>query len=509
MIRRVLCLAVLLGLAAPALAQSADAPRAVALAGAGSTPQERVLEAQITSILDSDTFSDAYWGALVVDLTDGRVLYSRNADRRFIPASNMKLVSTAAALDALGPDFRYQTRLYADGEVRGTTLHGSLVVEGSGDPTFGGRYADGDATRVFRAWADSLKAAGILRVTGAVIGDDDVFDDEALGKGWMVEDLVWYYGAEISGLQYNEGTARLDIRGTRPGRAARIMVEPDVDYIQLANQTVTTAGGKVDAGYRRALDGNLFTVSTRVPAGTTESEDVSVRNPTAYFAHALRRVLERSGIQVDGGAVDVDEWGGPPLRYAPMRRIATHESPRLVHIVAQTNIDSNNLYAEHLLRTLAVHRYAGDEHPAGSARAGAEAAAPFLVRAGIDPASLSIVDGSGLSGMNRLTPRALIALLTAMKEHPDPATARGFEASLPVGGRSGTLERRYKSGDARHNVRAKTGFITGARTLSGYVDAANGHTIAFSLLCNNYSVRTSRVNRAQDDIVELLADFDG
>ena len=479
------------------------------LAHAQATSDATALGALIDAQLDASAFDDAYWGAYVVDLTDGRVLYDRNGARRFIPASNMKLFSTAAAIDALGKDFRYDTHLYADGQVRGGTLYGSLVVRGSGDPTFGGRYSGGDLTRTFRQWADSLKAVGIRRISGNVIGDDDVFDDRALGEGWQWDDLVWYYGAEISGLQYNEGVINLSVRGTEPGERAHIDVDPDVGYIQLVNRTTTTDGGSIREGYVRDLSSNRFTVSVSVPKGRTEHEAVAVSNPTRYFVRTLVAVLKREGIQVEGQPIDVDEWDGGEIAYDGLLHVASHQSPRLENIIAETNTESNNVYAEHLLRTLGAHRYRGDELVPGSAQSGVAAMEPFLNRIGIEPTSLRIADGSGLSALNRLTPLATVQLLRAMHEDPRPGMAEAFYDSLPIGGRTGTLERRYGSGDARGNVRAKTGYISGARTLSGYVRAENGHLLAFSLMCNHYSVRTSRVNRAQDRVVELLADFEG
>ena len=466
------------------------------------------LAERIDEVLDARAFDDAYWGALVVDLESGDVLYERNAARRFVPASNMKLFTTAAALDALGPDFRYQTSLYAEGNVDRGTLRGSLVVRGSGDPTFGGRYTGGDLTLVFRQWADSLRAAGIRRIAGPVVGDDDVFDNVSLGEGWSWDDLVWYYGAEVSGLQFGEGTVEVALHGTTPGSPTRVVVEPDFGYVRLVNRTETTSGGGIREGYRRDLGDNVFTLTSRVPAGRVEREALSVVNPTEYFVSTMVGVFRQRGIAVRGEAVDVDEWGRRP-RYETMQRIASHQSPRLSAIAAETNTDSNNLYAEHLLRTLGAYAYRGTDVPLGSARAGAEAAAPFLRRVGVDPASFRIADGSGLSALNRLTPVGIVSVLRGMHQHPDDATREAFYRSLAVGGFTGTLERRYRSGDARGNVRAKTGYISGARTLSGYVTADNGRLLAFSLLCNNYTVRTSRVNQAQDQIVELLADYEG
>jgi len=477
-------------------------------AAAQPTSTKAGLAALIDEVLDARAFDDAYWGAYVVNLDTGEELYDRNAGRRFIPASNMKLLSTAAAVDALGPGFRYQTRLYAEGDVRDGTLLGSLIVRGAGDPTIGGRYADGDMLRVFRQWADSLRAAGVRRVQGDVIGDDDVFDNVHLGQGWQWDDLKWYYGAEISGLQFNEGTVHVEVHGTSPGSPARIEVEPNYGYARFVNRSTTTSGGSIREGYDRALSDNVFTVTASVPVGRTETEDLSVVNPTAYFVSTLVGVLEERGIDVAGAPVDVDEWGRRP-RYELLARIATHTSPPLADIIKETNESSNNVYAEHLLRTLGAYVYEGVDLPTGSAFAGYEASKPFLERVGVDPESFRVADGSGLSALNRLTPVGLVGVLRGMYQHADRATREAFWNSLAVGGYTGTIRNRYGSGDARGNVRAKTGYISGARTLSGYVRSASGDVLAFSLLCNNYTVSTSTVNRAQDQIVELLADYEG
>ena len=463
---------------------------------------------RIDAVLDASAFDDAYWGALVVDLETGAVLYDRNAARRFIPASNMKLFTTAAVLDALGPAFQYETQLYADGQVTNGTLRGGLVVRGAGDPSFGRRRNNEDMTRVFRQWADSLAARGIRRVIGPVVGDDDVFDNVHLGEGWQWDDLVWYYGAEIAGLQFGEGTVDVTVTGTRPGERARIDAAPDYGYVRFVNQTTTTDGGSIREGYSRRLSENVFTVTASVPAGRVEREALAVVNPTDYFVSTMVGVFRDRGIRVDGDLVDVDEWGRRP-RYDDLTRVASHRSPALAEIVRETNTESNNLYAEHLLRTLGAYVYRGNEYPTGSSWAGAAAAEPFLDRIGVDPGSFRVADGSGLSALNRLTPVGIVGILRAMNEHPDRATREAFYDSLPVGGYTGTLERRYRSGDARGNVRAKTGYISGARTLSGYVTTDTGRRLAFSLLCNNYRVPTRRVNRAQDQIVELLADYQG
>ncbi len=481
----------------------------VASAQQTTTPEE--LGGRIDAVLDVLAFDEAFWGVLAIDTETGRTIYSRNADKRFMPASNLKLVTTAAALHGLGADFRYETSLYIDGTVQAGMLEGNLVIRGSGDPTLGStRFGNDDPLSVFRRWAEALRGRGITTISGDVIGDDDVFDDVPYGLGWAWDDFVWDYGAEVSGLTFREGTISMSVRGTASGNRAAISWQPlETDYIRVDNQSRTLASGsRTENGYSRELSSNRFTITTEVATGRTDAETLAIHNPTKYAAHMLRLVLLREGIGVEGRAVDVDNVSSRPS-YVEMERVASATSPPLSEIVELTNEKSINLFAEHLLRTLGVHRYQGIEAERGSVEAGVLAMQSMLTEAGVDETDLQMLDGSGLSFMNRVTPRALVNLLRYMNARSDPAVRSAFYNSLPVGGGTGTLSGRYGSGDARGNVRAKTGYINGVRTLSGYVTAASGNRIAFAILCNHYATRTSRVNEAQDDVVELLADFAG
>ena len=490
----------LLLLPVAALAQPAGDP----------TADRDALVRAIGAVLNDSSFADAHWGALVVDVRKGDTLYAQNAGRRFLLASNQKLLTTAAALDRLGPDFAYTTGLYADGPVHDGVLQGHLVVRGSGDPTIGGRFTDGDRTATFRAWADSLKARGITRVAGHVIGDDNLFDDVALGNGWSWDDQPFYYAAEIGALQFNEGLVDMTVRATSPGQPAAIAWEPlFTDYIQVENQSITNpARTPYREGYRRDLSGNTVTVTSELAEGRFDDEGIAIHDPTRYFAHTLRLVLRQNGVGVEGEALDADDLPHL-LDYAGMRQVATYTSPPLRAIVEVVNQDSNNLYAEHLLKTMGAR--AAPPLPArtepGSAYAGVLAMRPALAAFGADTLRMRIADGSGLSYKNVAAPADLVAVLRAMQAHPDTAVVNAFWESLPKGGEEGTLAGRFKRGPAAGRVRAKTGFITGARTLSGYVDTVGGRRLAFSLLANQYSTPTGEVNRAQDRIVELLAAY--
>ena len=470
-------------------------------------------------MLDDSLFADAHWGALVVDVKKGDTLYARSAGRRFMLASNQKLLTTAAALDRLGPGFTYTTGLYTDGPIHDGVLQGHLVVQGSGDPTIGRRFLngqkmdnldEGDRTAVFRAWADSLKARGITRVAGHVIGDDNAFDDVPLGNAWTWDDQPFYYAAEIGALQFNEGLVDMTVRATSPGQPAAIAWEPlFTDYIRVDNQSRTTPRGTpYREGYFRELSGNTVTVSSELPVGKADDEGVAIHDPTRYFVHTLRLVLRQEGIGVEGEALDADELPRA-LDYAGMRRVATYTSPPLRAIVEVVNEDSNNLYAEHLLKTMGARAAPPlpDRTEPGSAYAGVLAMRPALAALGADTLRMRIADGSGLSYKNVSAPADLVAILRGMQLHPDTAVVNSYWESLPRGGEEGTLSGRYRRGLAQGRVRAKTGFITGARTLSGYVDTVGGRRLAFALLCNQYSTPTGRVNEAQDQIVEMLASY--
>jgi len=469
----------------------------------------RPLQATLDRVLDDPAYETAFWGALVLDLRDSTVLYARHARQNFTPASVTKLFITAAALEQLGPDFRYVTRLLADGPVVDGVLQGNLIVRGAGDPAIGGRFTDGDRTATFRAWADSLRRRGIHRIAGDLIGDDDYFDDTPLGTGWSWDDLTYWYAAEISALSFNDNCVDVTIEARRPGEPGRLTWEPPTTYVTLINQTYTTpAGQQLKEGYRRLPGTNTIVLFSRVPEGRRDTESLTVHNPTRYFVHVLREVLLAEGIAVEGQPVDVDELSTKPDYTAPnLWTVATYTSPPLSEIVRVINRRSQNLYAEMLLRTLGAERPVPDSTLApGSAEMGLAAAARTWLRAGIDTSRVQLVDGSGLSAQNLVSPEATVRLLAYMAAHPDRAVWRAFYASLPTGGEEATtLQNRFRAGRARGNVRAKTGTISNTSALAGYVRTAGGRLLAFAIFCNHYTVPTRQVRRTIDAFVEHLA----
>lgn len=500
------------GTVRPAAAQSPDASPPVVEASISARPAVASIRTAVEEAIGDRAFDGALWGVVVADASTGQTLYGRNASLNVTPASNMKLFTTAAALETLGPEFRYTTTLYRGGPIIDGVLHGPLIVRGSGDPSFGGRDQP-DPTAIFRQWADSLRTAGIREVRGAIVGDDNVFDEASLGRGWSVDDTPYAYAAEIGGLVFNRNKIDLTVRGQRPGMPGIVSWTPmQTSYVTVVNRSRTTdPGTRTDEEYRRDLGTNVIHVNTTVPPGGIEREELTVTNPTLYFGHVFREVLLDEGITVQGAPLDVDDIPLPPqYDNGSLTPTATYTSPPLRELVAAINEESDNLYAEQVLRTMAV-RVAPDtlDAPEGSAERGAYVVKSVMANASIDTSRVQVADGSGLSRHNLASAQDISKLLTYMWSHPNRAVRRSFLEGLPLGGRDGTIEYRFRgNAPAGRNVRAKTGTLSNVSALSGYVTTASGTSLAFTLLCTHHTTRSSNVRRAQDEIVNALASVD-
>ncbi len=467
-------------------------------------PQQRPLDFDIQDIIDNPATSNAWWGVYVVDLKSGETIYAENAGRSFMPASGTKLYTTAAALDLLGPDYRYKTQLFADGAIERGVLSGNLIVRGAGDPSLGSVEFDKPPMHVFHAWADALYAAGVTRVTGDIIGDDDIFDDTPLGNSWAWDDEVYGYSAQASGLSFHDNAVNVAIAAREYGESAAVTWTPaTTSFVTVLNATRTIAqDAPLKEGYDRARGTNRIELSSEVPVGRTDTESIAVHNPSLFFVHVLREVLVGRGVSVGGTVVDVDDLSIKP-NYPALRRLATYLSPPLADIVTVINKHSQNLYAELVMRTIGTENPVDEEGlAAGSAEMGIAAAMETFLAADIDTSRLQLVDGSGLSRKNLATPAMTVQLLQYMAGHADTRVRSTFENSLAVGGQSGTLEYRLRSASTR--VRAKTGSLGNVSSLSGYLDTRKGRRLAFSIVCNHYTVPTRTIRRAQDRIVTAL-----
>lgn len=459
-------------------------------------PQPAALKRSIDAILDRPAWSAATWGVEVRDLRGGRVLYARNAAKNLKPASTMKLVTTAAVLDALGPDERLRTtvetaaRLDAFGRVLG-----DVYLVGRGDANLSGRFTDGRITAAFEELADALRGAGVRRIEGRIVGHEGLFSGDRRGEDWSWEDLFWWYGAEVSALSFNDNCADLTVlAGERPGDPVRVERAPVSAYYSVASTAVTSAAGTPAAlVVTRAPGSSAIRISGTYPVGAEAwTGSAALEDPARYAATVFAEVLATHGIAVAGPV----ETSQQPLP-APLRVLAAHEGPPLAEALAAVNKPSQNLHAEIMLRLLGARR-----RGVGSADAGHEAVVEFLGRMGVDPKEWSLQDGSGLSRSDLLTPHDMVSLLAAMDRHPHAAAFRG---TLPVAGRDGTLKNRMRGTAAEGRLVAKTGTLRHVNALAGYVTTRGGSRLAFAIAVNHHTGGGAPATAAIDEIGALLA----
>lgn len=438
----------------------------------------------------------ASYGVLVVSLERGDTLFSHDADVPLTPASNMKLYSTAAALFYLGPAFRFQTYVLAEGEVRDGVLHGDLVLYGTGDPSIGRGAPTAQPT--FRALADSLRARGIHHVAGDVVGDGSYFDDRWIAGGWTSYDRSAWYAPPVGALSFGENRVALRIRpGASAGAPARLSTEPATEGLAVVNRVRTVSRGETRIALRHGAEALVVEGQIRSGHGGLRRE-IPVVDPANYAAAALGAALRERGIRVSGGTRSRYAAPAAPAGAGSRRVLAIHASAPLHEISSVTNHVSHNLFAESL------HKAAGRALVGeGSFDAGARVILRFLAdEVGADTARLRVLDGSGLSAGNRLTARATVQLLEFMARSE---LAAAFQGSLPSAGSAQGLRRMFGT-PAAANLRAKTGTLRGVSSLSGYVRSADGEQLAFSIIANGVAER-ARAKATEDAVGRRLAAF--
>lgn len=458
---------------------------------------ERLVALDLERIFNAPLTGHAIWGVEVKSLDTGRIWYSRNAKTLLMPASNMKLVTLAAASQALGWDYRFKTTLETTGTIADGVLHGDLIVRGTGDPTINTRETR--AERVFDEWAAALRAAGVSRIDGKIIGDGSAFDSRGLGQGWAWDYLQDGYAAPVSALEYNENTATLTVRaGANPGDPASLELPPGTGLTLIHHATTAAPGSPITIDVERPPDGAWIDVTGSIAADAPPfTRQVAVSRPALYFAHSLLNALTARGISVQGLPVDLADRGGtiPVVTADPRRTLVETSSPPLRDIATVMMKVSQNLYAETLLKAIGAATSG-----AGTADGGRDAARDIFTAWKI-PTSYVQADGSGLSRYDYVTAEMLVAILEHF--HRDPA----FVATLPIAGTDGTVATRMRATRAEANARAKTGSISNVRALSGYVKTRDGETLAFSVLANNFTVPAATINWMTDLAVETLANY--
>lgn len=477
------------------------------LAVATPLAAQRNLARRLERRLDAPPFDRASWGVVVMDTT-GRVLFQRNGDRLFMPASNTKLIVTSAASALLPPDFHIVTSVYGNGTFDGNVLHGDLIIYGRGDPTFSDRCYGVDTTAAgacdsmwtrMDALADSLIARGIHQVDGQIVGDGSWFAPLTVQPSWQTYDLNWWYAAPVTGLGFNDNS--LDITwqpGPNVGAPATITIDPDLQNFTFENRTVTVPAGRhstIDF-FREPGTMHLWAEGTVATDHAPHVEYFAVPDPNLFFAQALRDALARKGVSVTGATVaTTDSLAYHDARQAPA--LVSYASRPFADILFPILNSSQNWFAEMLLKTLGKVRGA-----AGSWTAGIAVETSFLVDSvGVDSASFNLVDGSGLSTDDLVSPRTFAELLRYMYHHPNNAA---FMRALPHAGERGSLRDRFGGTPLAGRVIAKTGSISHVNSLSGYVQRPDGKTLIVSIIANNHD---AKYNNALNEIDSLVVEI--
>ncbi len=474
------------------------------------TPAAARFGARAETLLAATPSSKGDWGILIVDAQTGEPLFEKNPDGYFVPASNMKLFTTALALAKLGPDYKFHTTL----ETRGTIspdgkLSGDVVLVGRGDPNLSNRKFpyelkeefDGPPERALAELADALVAHGVKEISGDVIGDDGYFPRDRYPNGWEIDDMVWEYGAAISAIVVDDNTVAVTLTpGQRPGDPVQAVVAPLTPDFALQNDVTTSMPGlKSDLTLTREPGANLVAVRGALPAKSTPRKLVlAIEEPAQHAASLLAGFLADRGVKIDGKirAVHI-----PEADVTPRTILAEHVSVPLGDSVKLVNKISQNLHTEMLLRTAARQNglWSTPEEMLKTPQ-------DFYAAAGIAPDDVIQTDGSGLSRHDLVTPRAIVTLL---KYAQGQTWFAPYYASLPVAGIDGSLQERMKSTVAAGRIHAKTGSVEHVRTLSGFAETPSGRRLIFSFLSNNQGGKGHEAVEALNGLcVAMIEEFD-
>ncbi len=479
----------------------------VALAGAGlwpaapwaaqtaSSAAREQLARKIASLIEAPGVSRGTWGISVRSLDTNEDIFEHNPRALMVPASVAKLAALAVTADAVGWDFSFETAVRATGPVVDGVLHGDLIVVGSGDPSIGGRAGDD-----FGAWIEAITQAGITRIDGRVIGDDDAVEEPRPGAMWAWDDLGYTSGSLFGALNYGENRLPVTLApGDGPGSPTTLSVPASAQDRPIVNRSATGLPGSVALVWPEQRPGEVaLTVAGSLPAGSRSVRlFISAGNPTKWFVDVLGRELQRAGIDVSGGSVDIDDVAPKPVS-SGAHTIYVHHSKPLAELAQPMLKDSINLYSEAVLR-MSTGRAGGRTNDDALV-----ALKERLTTWGLQPDGLQVVDGSGLSRRDGIAAELLVAILTRMY---DPTFESPWMTGLPIAGRDGSLNNRLRNTIAESNLRAKTGTMSNIRSLAGYVRTRDHEPLAFAIMVNNFEGTGQQARAAIDAIAVALAAF--
>lgn len=456
----------------------------------------------IRKFLSDSSLTNALVSLTIIDSHTGGIVASWNSKKVLTGASVTKLLTTAAALELLGPDYRFKTSVGYTGEFSGKNgvLNGDLVISGGGDPSLGSERFPQYYKDIFEIWTIAVKDYGIRKIRGRVLTDDTRYDYEPVPGGWVWEDIGNYYGAGVYGLSLYDNTLKIIFRTSGEGTVPVIIgTDPPETGINYVN--FLTASGNSDQGYVfTAPYSSRGWISGSIPVNRNNFElKASIPDPPLLAANLLTEKLIKGGVKISGkpSTFRLDKISGK-IFLIPESEI---ESPPLREIIKVLNSESVNLYAEHLLKEMGLVVMGK-----GTAEAGIEAIKEFLGRAGIDCAGLSLTDGSGLSPGNLLNSEILAKLLLYMKEH-----SRNYDiffSSLPAAGKEGTLKNAFRDTLFDGRLRAKSGSMTRVKSFAGYLTTSSGMEMIFSIIINGYTGTQAAVTaRIEETLKHIIMNY--
>jgi PBP4 family serine-type D-alanyl-D-alanine carboxypeptidase len=468
-------------------------PLLIALMAPCAAAAEPPLNAAVRGLVARHRLGRARVGVCAVHLDSGRVLCSLDADRALVPASNMKLATTAVALRLLGAKHEFKTAVYAMGPVANRRLNGDLLVVADGDPAISGREHDGDTTAVFDRWAAAV-ARSARSVSGNLIIDVSAFDRQYVHPNWPQDQLIRWYCAPISAFALNDNCIDVKVRpGERPGQPATVRLDPPTAYFRVRNrcETVANAARPRAVISRSPRDDTLLISGELTPTSPGAAAPVAVKHPQRFAATVLLERLAKAGVKVEGKLL----LAVRPIAVGDRKSLITTRHS-LTNAIATANKRSQNFYAEMIFKTLG--RRAGEPATFGTA---ALIVTHELVRMGLPAGEFTVDDGSGMSRKNELAPAHVVTVLQVMAAGPH---ARAYIGSLALAGTDGTMKKRLKEAPCKGAVRAKTGHLRGVSALSGYARSKRG-LVAFSILTNGPVAGVG--DRFQDAVCRLLVGF--
>lgn len=460
------------------------------------------LQNAVNSLEKDPELRSGVFSVSVIDMSSGEFVLSHNAYKSLATASTLKAVTTATALAVLGADFRFQTLLQYDGTIENGVLKGNLYIRGEGDPSLGSHRFDAQyqLAQLMISWGEKIKEAGIKEIQGRVIGDASFLGTQMLPDGWSWDDISNYYGAGPSGLNIHENFYRLDFKSGSTGTRTQILrTDPEIPGLVFRNEVIARGSSDNAYIYGAPYSYEAYLRGTIPPNKSGFSIKGAMPDPAWFCAWRLSEELKKCGVSVAQRATTVrllKNFG--EYRKNNRRLLHTHESPPLRDLVKQTNMESINLYAEALLLRAAQARQKGNSTAQATSWMQA-----YWKEMGVNTKGMNLLDGSGLSPGNGMSTRQMSKILYLASRK---AYGAALERSLPLAGKSGSLKSMLRGTAAEGRLRAKSGYISGARGYTGYVESATGKKYAFAMLANRYSCSAGAMRRKLETIMAKLAE---